>query len=497
MEKGRNKMYRLPAAVLAGFSCLAISSTVTEAAAQTNAERIITNDEAGRQLQQAEAQVRKPTGQAVAIDDITVPVTEVKVAASSSLSAASVRSLLPELNKDKVNIRKLSREIQLVNDTGAAKLGSVFTSNHDGSFSVKVANEANKNDYWGISFANTGNTYSGDWRSTVSYVNNNISKRADSLGIAYATSPDKHFSDVKQAAMSYRLLLPDLGGALLANYSYSDIDLGNIAPSAWNGLFDYMASGKGTNAGLHYQQYLAYTSREKDILDFGLDYRRSKSCSNLAFSNGSNSVNNDNDYSLKLISVGFKHNNRDMSHSFTYEASVNANINGDEQAFLRNSAGSDKQFTFAAAGVSYQLKSANDWIMGVRAQGQFTNNHLVGMAQLGAGGMYSVRGFDNSVISADRGLVANLEIYTPEVLPNSRFVAFADYGNMINNVNAQTNCFGHEHLASVGLGYRYTNQASGVSLSVDYAKVVDDLNEDVMNKDLGHRRWNAMLSVNF
>lgn len=135
--------------------------------------------------------------------------------------------------------------------------------------------------------------------------------------------------------------------------------------------------------------------------------------------------------------------------------------------------------------------------MGVRAQGQFMNNHLVGMAQLGAGGMYSVRGFDNSVISADRGLVANLEIYTPEVLPNSRFVAFADYGNMINNVNAQTNCFGHEHLASVGLGYRYTNQASGVSLSVDYAKVVDDLNEDVMNKDLGHRRWNAMLSVNF
>ena len=138
-------MYRLTAAVLAGFSCLAISGTVTEAAAQTNAERIITNDEAGRQLQQAEAQVRKPTGQAVAIDDITVPVTEVKVAASSSLSAASVRSLLPELNKDQVNIRKLSREIQLVNDTGAAKLGSVFTSNHDGSFSVKVANEANKN----------------------------------------------------------------------------------------------------------------------------------------------------------------------------------------------------------------------------------------------------------------------------------------------------------------------------------------------------------------
>lgn len=497
----REKNCRLMAMTLAGAGVLALFGGNTVDAAAPGAqqvERSVADDHAQQELDRAKKQQQKETKQAVRADKITVPAAAVQIEASKSLSEKAVRSLVPELNKDRINIHKLSKQIQMVNDTGAAKLGANFVSNHDGTFTVKVANEAKDNDKFMLSFANNGNEHSGDWRATLSYLNNNLSKSADTFGMAYVTSPDSHFSDVKMGAMSYRRILPKAGGALTFNASVYDIEQDKAPLVATGGLVDSQSNGKGYNLGMHYQQYLSYTSREKNLWDFGIDYRQVETEGDLAAGGRPLGIKQTEDYHTLIGSVGFIHNNRDTHHSFSYNLGVYANINGDDAAYNRNWAGPrfgkyDANFVYYQAGINYQVRSNSDWIFGARVNGQYTNNNLVGLAQIGAGGMNTVRGFENS-ISADKGIIGNVEIYTPEFAPHSRFVAFYDYGNLSNNRQGAN--FSSESLASVGIGYRYNNPKGGITVSVDYAHPVDDVSSRISNTE-NHRRWNAMVSMSF
>ena len=500
--KIRKKNCRLMAMTMAGAGIFTMVGGSAMAAAASSAsqqvERTVAEDRAQQELDRAQKQQQKATQQAVRADKITVPAAAVQIEASKSLSEKAVRSLVPELNKDRINIHTLSKQIQLVNDTGAAKLGANFVSNHDGTFTVKVVNEAKDNDKFNLSFANNGNEYSGDWRATLSYLNNNLSKHADTFGMAYVTSPDSHFSDVKMGAMSYRHLLPKLGGALTFNASVYDIEQEKTPLVATGGAVDSQSSGKGHNIGLHYQQYVSYTSREKNFWDFGVDYRQVETEGELAFGGVPLGIPQKEDYNTLIGSVGFIHNNRDTHHSFSYNLGVYANINGDDAAYNRNWAGAgfgkyDANFVYYQAGVNYQVRSNSDWILGTRIHGQYTKDNLVGLVQIGAGGMNTVRGFENS-ISADKGIVGSVEVFTPEVMPHSRFVAFYDYGNLTNNRQGAN--FSSESLASVGLGYRYNNPKSGISVSVDYAHPVDDVSSRISNTE-NHRRWNAMVSMSF
>lgn len=499
----RKRNCRLMAMTLAGAGIMSMFGGGLAQAAPPGAEQVertVAEDRAQQEVDRAKAQQQKATKQAVRADKITVPATSVQIEDSKSLSEKNVRSLVPELNKDHINIHKLSKQIQMVNDTGAAKLGAKFVSNHDGTFAVKVANEAKDNDKFTVSVANNGTEYSGDWRATLSYLNNNLSKHADTFGMAYVTSPDSHFSDVKMGAFSYRRLLPKTSGALTFSASVYDIqqEQAPLVAASAAGLLDTQSSGKGTNIGLHYQHYLSYTSREKNMWDFGLDYRQIDSTVDYLSPTLGSIVKASQDYSVLVGSVGFVHNNRDTHHSFTYNLGVYMNINGDDNDYNRLVKGSglgsyDTNFVYYQAGLNYQVRSNSDWIFGTRLHAQYTNNNLVGLVKIGAGGMNTVRGFENC-ISADKGIVGNVEVFTPEFAPHSRFVAFYDYGNLSNN-NSKLG-FGNESLASVGLGYRYNNPKSGISLSIDYAHPVDDVSSRISNTE-NHRRWNAMLSVSF
>ncbi|WP_295918273.1 ShlB/FhaC/HecB family hemolysin secretion/activation protein [uncultured Anaerovibrio sp.] len=495
----RKKNYRMMAMALFGAGIMSIcGSNVADAAAigAEQVERPVAEDQA---QQEVERERPKPSEQqAVRADRITVPATSVQIVSSKSLSEKEVRELVPELNKDMINIHTLSRQIQMVNDTGAAKLGANFVSNHDGTFTVQVANEAKDNDKFVISLANNGNEYTGNWRTTFSYLNNNLTGSADNLGFAYITSPDSHFSDVQMAALSYRRLLPQNSASLTFTTSIYDIQQGQTPLISTGGMMGSQSTGKGYNLGMHYQQYLSYTSQNKDMWDFGLDYRQVQTTGDLAVGGVPLGIKQTEDYHILLGSVGFIHNNRDTHHSFTYDFGVTANIGGDDAAYNRNWAGPlfdkyDTNFVYYHAGVNYQVRSNDDWILGAKVHGQYTKDNLVGLAQIGAGGMYTVRGFENC-IAGDSGLVGNVEVYTPEIAPGSRFVVFYDYGHLSNNRKGAS--FSSETLSSVGIGYRYTDKKSGLSVAIDYANPLDDVSSRISNTN-NHHRWNAMISMSF
>ncbi|MBP5199683.1 MAG: ShlB/FhaC/HecB family hemolysin secretion/activation protein [Schwartzia sp.] len=428
-----------------------------------------------------EAKVNSPT-------DFSVKVTGVIVAGNKRMTEDEVKALLPELKKDTVNIRRLSRQIQMVNDTGSMKLGADFRPSGD-SFQVTVSVEEKKSERVNVTVDNAGNIYTGDWRATVSYLATNATHHADTFGAALVSSPG-HWDDVKQAALSYRMLFPKESGSLLFTASWSDVDLGSIY--AEPGLLNYTAGGRSIAVGVHGQKYLSYTSRNKDFWDFGLDHKSYDNDNTLTFLG--QPINFDYNFAVAMLSAHFIHTDRSNRHAFTYSVGAAANLGGSKDDYRQATPMCDNNFVLWKAAASYQHRTPGDWIFGARLHGQYTSSNVVSTEQLGAGGLYTVRGFNERTISADTGLIGSLEIFTPEFVPHSRFVVFADYGALHNN--NEYLAFGSETLGSVGLGYRYYDDRLGLSLRLEYAKIVDDVNRDLLGNE-GHKNWNLVLTKSF
>ena len=476
----------LAAALLTGSTLLAAGNA---GAAPADSDR----SSATREIQRVGSDVRQEAeknAKPMDVRNMNVRVSAVIVTGVDSMSEKTIRALLPELSRDTVNIRKLSQEIQSVNDTGALVLGTEFTPAGAGAYRVTVNVQEKKSDHVRLSVSNTGTDETGDWRTSLTYLNTNFSGSADTFGAAFVTSPG-HFGDVKVGALSYRKLMPQWKGAVSASVSHGRTNIDNYPTGT--SLYDLNIGGKSTSADLHYQRFLSYTSRNKDILDFGIGYRRTES--NYDFKFGRR-VKFENDYRVLLATATYLHAERKANSTFAYNVGLATNINGDAAAYERIAPGSDRQFTLLRAGVNYQARTAGDWIGALRLNGQYTKDHIVPSEQIGAGGQMSVRGFDERAIGADKGFVGSLEIYTPEIMKHTRLLAFTDYAHLSNNKSSANRnlIFDSESIASAGLGVRYAD--GHFSLALDYARILRDADK-VNLKGQNSRHWNLMASVNF
>ena len=476
----------LAAALLTGSTLLAAGNA---GAAPADSDR----SSASREIQRVGSDVRQEAeknAKPMDVRNMNVRVSAVIVTGVDRMSEKTVRALLPELSRDTVNIRKLSQEIQSVNDTGALVLSTEFTPAGAGAYRVTVNVQEKKSDHVRLSVSNTGTDETGDWRTSLTYLNTNFSGSADTFGAAFVTSPG-HFGDVKVGALSYRKLMPQWKGAVSASVSHGRTNIDNYPTGT--SLYDLNIGGKSTSADLHYQRFLSYTSRNKDILDFGIGYRRTESDYDFKFGRR---VKFENDYRVLLATATYLHAERKANSTFAYNVGLATNINGDAAAYERIAPGSDRQFTLLRAGVNYQARTAGDWIGALRLNGQYTKDHIVPSEQIGAGGQMSVRGFDERAIGADKGFVGSLEIYTPEIMKHTRLLAFTDYAHLSNNKSSANRnlIFDSESIASAGLGVRYAD--GHFSLALDYARILRDADKVNLNKQ-NSRHWNLTASVNF
>ena len=283
----------LAAALLTGSTLLAAGNA---GAAPADSDR----SSATREIQRVGSDVRQEAeknAKPMDVRNMNVRVSAVIVTGVDRMSEKTVRALLPELSRDTVNIRKLSQEIQSVNDTGALVLSTEFTPAGAGAYRVTVSVQEKKSDHVRLSVSNTGTDETGDWRTSLTYLNTNISGSADTFGAAFVTSPG-HFGDVKVGALSYRKLMPQWKGAVSASVSHGRTNIDNYPTGT--SLYDLNIGGKSTSADLHYQRFLSYTSRNKDILDFGIGYRRTESDYNFKFGRR---VKFENDYRVLLATA--------------------------------------------------------------------------------------------------------------------------------------------------------------------------------------------------
>ena len=397
-------------------------------------------------------------------------VTELVITGNKNHSEDEIKRLVPEATRALVRPAQLSRQLSLLNDGQTMKIDSAFVPVGDREYRLTLAVEEVKNDRFAISLNNTGNQYTGDWRLGLSWMNTDISKNGDSLGLAYTTSPDEHISDVTQIGLSYRTIFPNSGDSMYFTYSYSDVDMGEIYTVP--GVMDIEATGKGHTASLHYQRNLRYSRARRQMLDFGFDYKKYQNAQNyLMRLLGIDNIGFETNYDVGTFGVTYFDISRLDNNAFSWNIGWRTNLLGDRDDYNRVRWGSDKNFNIFTLGAGYQYKTESDWLFGVSAYGQLTPDDLVQSEQFGGGGLGSVRGFKERAATGDNGFGGSLEIYTPKYIPDSRFVLFLDAAYLSNNT-ILVGERGHRNLASFGVGYRFGSEKLGLYASIDYAKPI-------------------------
>ena len=117
-----------------------------------------------------------------------------------------------------------------------------------------------------------------------------------------------------------------------------------------------------------------------------------------------------------------------------------------------------------------------NWQYRVAGNLQFTRDALVTYEDMGLVGANAVRGFIEREVSSDKGVVLNLEIYTPELAPKFRLendsfklLGFLDRGQGWK-VPLPGEATAHDSVGSIGIGFRYTH-GKNVSVKFDLARV--------------------------
>ena len=391
-------------------------------------------------------------------------VTELVITGNKRHSEEEIKRLVPEATRPLVRPGQLSRQLSLLNDGQVMRIESAFTPIADQEYRLTLFVEEVKNDKFAITFNNTGNKFTGDYRVGLSWMNTDITKHGDALGIAYTTSPDEHFSDVRQIGLTYKTIFPNSGDSMFFAYSYSDVDMGEIAAFPGTGV-SLEATGKGHTVSLHYQRNLLFRRARRQILDFGFDYKKYDNAQNWRGMAGSDG---DTNYDVGTFSTTYYDVTRHDRDAFSWNVGWTANLIGNSADYDKVRLGSEKSFHIFRVGAGYQYTTKNDWIFNLAAGAQWTPNDLVQSEQFGAGGLGSVRGFKERVATGDNGVGGSFEIYTPKFIPDSRFVVFLD-GAWLSNNTINLGERGNRHLSSWGIGYRYGSEKLGLYATVDYA----------------------------
>lgn len=420
-------------------------------------------------------------------------VTNVVISGNTKHTEQEILRVVPEAERPLVRPGRLSRQLSLLNDGQAMRIESAFVpTEEEGIYELHLVVEEIQTNHYTIGLSNTGDNRTGDWRLALGWYNTDITKNGDTLAFSYTTSPDEHLSDVTQLALTYKAIVPNSGDSMFFQYSYSDTDMGEIGRFPTGGLAGgttpITSTGKGHTLGYHYQRNLYYTRARQQVLDFGLDYKR--------YESGQNYVgiqNNTTEYDVALFSVTYHNIIRQERDMFSWNVGWAANIGGDNNDYAKVRANSTRGFNLFRLGASYQHTTESDWLFGVNAYSQWTKDNLISSEQFGAGGMGSVRGFKDRVATGDNGIGASLEVYTPQFIPDSRFVVFFDAAYVGNN-HTNAGEVGNRNLASFGIGYRFGSDKLGLYASIDYAKIVS---YGGLHAHENYRPWTFTLTKTF
>ena len=258
-------------------------------------------------------------------------------------------------------------------------------------------------------------------------------------------------------------------------------------------------------ANVRYTRPLPGKGHLRHELEFGVDFRRASN----DFLAGGNTVYHG---TVDVAQLALQYAGRDKDRAGDTSWTANAywspfqGVTGHQNDHDYNLVRPDAQAQYAYVHTSLERTWAlpKDWTFYNRVTAQAASDRLIPTEQLGLGGFDTVRGFDEREVNADEGVMATLELRTPEadlgpfcffgdkdLRHYLQFLVFSDYGHAWNRGTSQGERK-EEDMLSVGVGLRYRiNQ--NVKLRLDYGHKL----EDVSHSPSGDGRLHLFLIVSY
>lgn len=450
---------------------------------------------------------QEATSGIVRFNVVEVKLAGIQVQGQKHYGEDNVLRALPALRRGETpNLRQLSENVQLSNESRSKQVEVVFAAGQaPGTVDAKVSVQDESPHRFSLSVDNTGTASSGHLRTGFYYQHENLFDRDHAASFAYTTSPDSPSGvRIDIFGLGYRLPLYALGDSLDMLYGYSSSTTPSSTPSL-AGALDLV--GRGEVVGLHYNHNFPRAGETTSRLVAGVDYTHTDfRCTTVG--GAPVSVASCEPYTVMPVKLGYSSTTASSGLVTDYRVEFAKNLpsgtryanNGRTDRYSYLTAGNRDtrdDFSFVRAGASLTRYLPQGWQLRVALSGQYTEDPLVSAVSFGLVGANAVRGFNERVLSADSGVVANSELYTPELaIPDSakgtlRGLVFIDaaYGS---NEGPYTVVAGHTAPSSFGVGLR-ANFGKAVSLRLDVASVLNT--GSAANVSRGDVKAHAFLSV--
>ena len=398
----------------------------------------------------------------------------ITVAGNDHFTAESIQESLVVLQPGAlINTVDMDKNLRLINDN-PAKIVRVRLEPSDKpglvDAKVQVSDQNPLAAY--LTLDNSGTNATGDFRMGLALQHNNAFNRGHMASFQYVTSPGR-WSDVEVFGLNYKVPFYSLSSMLELAYSDSNVNAGNLSV----GASSVSVAGAGTTAAIRWVKLLDRLAGFDARLTFSHEIKEFVSQVQL------NGFGPSLVPELESRPVGVTYSlsealdSRQRAFQIGYFKNYVTGGNNSTAQYRMTNPAAEANFDVIRANASWSEQVMPGWRLTAQLDAQHTDYSLIPGEQFGAGGVYSVRGFEERVISADRGTRQSLELMGPNVsksfgnlFERLQFVGFVDAAQLKFN-NPVFGSPVEPHLMSYGVGARFAFSPKH-QFRVDLAKVV-------------------------
>ncbi|MCX7628599.1 MAG: BamA/TamA family outer membrane protein [Methylophilaceae bacterium] len=413
---------------------------------------------------------------------------------------ANVMRALPSIAAGTIpNMKEVRRALKVANENPSKQTAILFKNNDADEAAIDATVKVIDDKPWKafLTVDNSGSRETLHGRIGFGFQHYNLFNRDHRFTAQYITNthfPDQYFNPhhrVNIIGLAYTIPFYEWGDSLDLVAGYSDVNSGTVAAGAIS------VTGKGVVMGARYNHNFDKIGNYDHKLTAAVDYHAYR---NDVLNNGSGTGLTPH-VSATPWSLTYSGVWRNEQRQFAFSLGASWNLLHD---FLAAHAGHDiyavspylaeddfQKFHFS---FDYTQPFAKTWQFHAALSGQMTNDHLIPGEQFRAGGMDSVRGWHESVLSGDKGYRYTIEFISPDFGTrigenvSLRGLVFMDKAHVNNNggIDGSAAAIGSEKsIGSLGFGLRYGYKKNVVG-RFDFAWVQDgDITKDNPN---GSRR---------
>ena len=410
--------------------------------------------------------VQKPTDGVIRLQVLGIKLGTVDVSGNEKFTTDNIRRSLTSLREGEVpEVQTLGRDVTASNTNPAKEVTVTFKESAQPGLVDAVVRV--KDSPTLIFFTTlTGNQSLSDsppsqntYRISGGVQHANLFDRDHVATISYTTDPG-NLSNVSLFGAYYQIPLYGTGMTVSASYTKSDVNSGQVQ----QGPFVFDLSGSGRFVGIRLTRALSRVDTLQQTIGMGLDDR---------LFNNNNTVNGgpipgQADVGSRVATLQYSVRNQpswgDIAGGIEYAVNIGGGSGNTTANHLAN--GGTKSWDAWRFNVEAAIQSAG-WQYTGRLKGQFSDQALIPGEQFGLGGVNSVRGFADRVVSGDYGHQWSLEALGPAMGGlQLRPIVFLEGGRVHLRSTGVT-----ESLMSAGAGLRFSHQ--NLQVALDLAQVLD------------------------